>query len=109
MLKLLDNLRLSAIGSRGDGHPLAHTKEAETVFAELRVGDPARCLEEITHWLESVTNDDELKADRRFELIKRLDETGQPHRAKLSRDYGAHARQSKLQEGKLWALNHDFW
>ncbi len=109
MLKLLDTLRFSAMGPRGDDHPLAHPKEAEDVFAELRGGDPAKSLEEVTHWLESVNAADNLKPERRFELIKRLDETGQPHRVKLSRDYSALARQSKLQESKLWATNHEFW
>lgn len=109
MLKLLDSLKIPALGSRGDDHPLASPKEAETVFVELRGGEPAQSLDEITHWLESVTTADNLKPERRFELIKRLDETGQPHRVKLSRDYGALSQQSKLQEGKLWSANHDFW
>ena len=95
MLKLLDNLRMSAMGPRGDDHPLAHPKEAEAVFAELRGGDPVKSLEEITHWLESVTAADNLRADRRFDLVKRLDETGQPHRIKISRDYAGLSRQAR--------------
>ena len=109
MLKLLDTLKNSALGGSRDDHPLANLKEAEQVFAELRVGDAARALDEITHWLESVSTAETLKAERRYELIKRLDETGQAHRAKLARDYGALSRQSKFQEGRLWAANHDFW
>jgi hypothetical protein len=109
MLKLLDSLKLSALGGSRDDHPLANAKEAEAVFAELRGGDAAKSLDEITHWLDSVTTAEQLKPERRYDLIKRLDETGQPHRGKLSRDYGAMSRQSKFQEGKLWAANHDFW
>ncbi|HEX4325707.1 MAG TPA: hypothetical protein VH105_02760 [Burkholderiales bacterium] len=109
MLKLLDSLRNSALGNSRDDHPLANPKEAEHVFAELRAGDPVKALDEITHWLDSVTTAENLKPERRYELIRRLDETGQPHRGRLARDYGTLSRQSKFQEGKLWAANHDFW
>ena len=108
MIKLFENLKAAALGSRG-GHPLANAKEAEELFAELRVGDAQKSLEEITHWLESVTNDEELKPERRFEVIKRLDEIAQPHRIKVGRDYGNLSRQSRFQEGKLWSVKHDFW
>ena len=109
MLKLLDSLKNTALGAGRDSHPLAHPKEAEAVFNELRGGEPANALDEITHWLESVAAADDIKPERRFEIIKRLDETGQPHRIKLARDFATLARQSKFQEGKLWQANHDFW
>lgn len=109
MLKLLDSLKISGLGGNRDDHPLANPKEAEDIFAELRAGEPLKALDEITHWLDSVTTTETLRPERRYELIRRLDETGQPHRGKLSRDYGTLSRQSKFQEGKLWAANHDFW
>ena len=108
MIKLFETLRNTALGSRGT-HPLANPKEAEEVFAELRSGDAQKALEEITHWLESVTHDEALRPDRRFELIKRLDELAQPHRIKVGRDYGSLSRQSRFQEAKLWSAKHDFW
>jgi hypothetical protein len=109
MLKLLDSLKSAALGGARDDHPLANPKEAEQVFADLRGEDAAKALDEISHWLDSVSTTETLRLERRFELIKRLDETGQPHRGKLARDYGTMSRQSKFQEGKLWAANHDFW
>lgn len=108
MIKLLETLKMTALRSQGT-HPLANTKEAEEVFAELRAGDPVKSLEEITHWLESVTNEEDLKPERRFELIKRLDELAQPHRIKVGRDYASLSRQSRFQEAKLWGAKHDFW
>lgn len=108
MIKLFETLKNTALGSRG-GHPLSNPKEAEVVFTELRSGDAQKSLEEITHWLESVTHDEELRPERRFELIKRLDELAQPHRIKVGRDYGNLSRQSRFQEGKLWSAKHDFW
>jgi len=109
MLKLLDTLKNTALGGSREDHPLAHPKEAEQVFAELRAEDAAKALDEIAHWLDSVATADTLKPERRFELIKRLDETAQPHRVKSARDYSTLSRQSKFQESKLWAVNHDFW
>ena len=108
MINLFESLKMAARG-RKSGHPLAATKDAEAVFAELRAGEPQKMLEEITHWLESVTNDDELWLERRFELVKRLDEVAQPHRIKVGRDYGSLSRQSRFQEGKLWSAKYDFW
>ncbi len=92
-----------------DGHPLANTKEAEQVFADLRGEEPLKALEEVTHWLESVLGDDEIKPERRFDIVKRLDEVAQPHRIKVGRDYGNLSRQSRFQEGRLWSAKHDFW
>ncbi|HEY4370831.1 MAG TPA: hypothetical protein VGN52_02745 [Burkholderiales bacterium] len=109
MLKLLDSLKISGLGGARDDHPLANPKESEDIFAELRAGEALKALDEVSHWLDSVTTTETLRPERRYELIRRLDETGQPHRGKLSRDYGTLSRQSKFQEGKLWAANHDFW
>lgn len=108
MINLFQTLKNTALRGQG-GHPLANAKGAEEVFAELRTGDAQKSLEEITHWLESVTQDEELRPERRFELIKRLDEVAQPHRIKVGRDYGNLSRQSRFQEGKLWGAKHDYW
>jgi hypothetical protein len=108
MLKLLDHLRIPAVGSR-DGHPLDHPKEAEQIFGELRAADSAKALDETAQWLESVAGADNLKPERRFALIKQLDEIAQPHRIRLSRSYAALPREAKSQEEKLWTANHDFW
>ena len=107
MIRLFETLKgkLAAQGS----HPLANPKEADSVFEDLRGEEPLKALEEVTHWLESVTHDDEIRPERRFELIKRLDEIAQPHRIKVGRDYGNLSRQSRFQEGKLWTAKHDFW
>ena len=108
MFKLFESLKAKALGSKS-GHPLANAKEAEEVFAELRAGDALTALDEITHWLESVSHDEEMRPEQRFELIKRLDEVAQQHRIKVGRDYGNLSRQSRFQEGKLWSAKYDFW
>ena len=107
MINLFNTIK-GKFASQG-GHPLANAKEANEVFADLRGEEPLKALEEVTHWLESVTADEEIKPERRFEIIKRLDEVAQPHRIKVGRDYGSLSRQSRFQEGKLWNAKHDFW
>lgn len=108
MIKLFTTLKDKALGAK-DGHPLANPKEAEEIFEELRGGDALKSLEEVTHWIESLRHDESLKPERRFELVKRLDEIGQPHRIKVGRDYASVSRQSRFQEAKLWTAKHDYW
>ena len=108
MQKLLDSLRLPRLGAE-DEHPLANPREAATIFAELRVSNPLKALEEISDWLLSVVSAESLKPERRFEVIRTLDESAQPHRIKLSRDSAGGARQVRPQEAKLWNVSHDLW
>jgi len=108
MQKLLDSLRMPRLGAEDD-HPLANPREAATIFAELRVSDPLKALEEISDWLLSVVSAESLKPERRFEVIRTLDESAQPHRIRLSRDPVGGARQGLPQEAKLWNVSHDLW
>jgi hypothetical protein len=106
MLKLLDGLRLTRIGADAD-HPLASPREAAQIFAELRAGDPLKSLEEISDWLLSFVAAENLRPERRFEVIRQLDELAQPHRVKLARETGAQVRQSRPREAKARTVNHD--
>lgn len=108
MQKLLDSLRMPRVGAE-DEHPLANPREAATIFAELRAGDSLKALEEISDWLLSVVSAESLKPERRFEVIRLLDESAQPHRIKLARELGAAGRQVRPQEAKLWTVSHDLW
>jgi hypothetical protein len=107
MIKLLDSLRLPRLGASGD-HPLASPREAATIFAELRASEPMKALEEVGDWLESLGGDDKMRPERRFEIVRQLDETAQPHRVRLARD-GATNKPSKALEARLWQIHHDLW
>ncbi|MBL8378298.1 MAG: hypothetical protein JNM79_10540 [Burkholderiales bacterium] len=109
VMRLIDSLRLRSLGAQGD-HPLESVRESQQVFAELRGGDAMKSLEEITDWFGSVTDAEGMKPERRFEVVRQLDELAQTHRIKLARDFGVTSgRQSRTQEAKLWAVNHDLW
>lgn len=108
MQKLLDSLRLPRLGAEDD-HPLANPREAEAIFAELRGSDPLNALEEISDWLVSVVSAESLKPERRFEIIRSLDECAQLQRIKLARDPAGGGSQVRTQEAKLWTISHGLW
>ena len=107
MIKLFDTIKGKLVSA--GSHPLANVKEAEEVFDDLRGQEPLKALEEVSHWLESLAQADDMKPERRFEVVRRLDEVAQPHRIKVGRDYGNLSRQSRFQENRLWSAKHDFW
>ena len=108
MQKLLDSLRLTRVGADGD-HPLASPREAAQIYLELRAIDPLKGLEEISDWLVSFLSADNLRPDRRFDVIRQLDELAQPHRIKLAREMSGETRHSKLHESKVRSVNQELW
>ncbi len=108
MLRLLDSLRLTRVGASGD-HPLASPREAAQIFTELRTVEPLKGLEEIADWLMSFAAAENLRPERRFDVISQLDELAQPHRIKLARDMAGERRSARLAEAKLRAVNDELW
>ncbi|MBL8385085.1 MAG: hypothetical protein JNM90_18525 [Burkholderiales bacterium] len=108
MLKLLDSLRLPRIGSDGD-HPLASAREAAQIYTELRNGDPLKSVEEIADWLQSIPALDFLKPERRFEIVRDLDDLAQPHRAKLAREAATPGRGASARDARVWTLMQELW
>jgi hypothetical protein len=97
------------IFSAKSDHPLADSKEAKRVLAELGAREAAVGLDEISGWLESLAADGNLKLGDKLALLFQLDDAAQPHARKLARDYLASPRLGRSQEYKLWQGNHDFW
>jgi len=89
-------------------HPLADPKEAKRIFDALPADDAAKALEELEHWLDSVSDAEDLKPDRRLALLFLVDEAGQPRVRRLVRDYLAAARPSRFQENRLWHRIHEY-
>jgi hypothetical protein len=91
-------------------HPLADPKEAKRLLGAFATAtDSHKALTEITEWIESVMNAEDFKPDDYANLVLLLDETGQVHARKLTREYLGNARLLKQEESKLWSANHDFW
>ena len=95
------------VGSKVD-HPLADVKQARALVAELPPYDSLKALDEITRWLESLSEAEGFKLDRLFEIIDLLDIAAKNHQRKLAHDYLAMSRQQKFQENKLWTCGFNF-
>ena len=92
----------------GADHPMRNPKEAKRILEALPADD-VKALEELSHWLESVSTVDGFKPPERAALLIAVDDAAQPRQRKLSRDYTASARPSKYQENRLWTQLHEYW
>ena len=81
--------------ARESGRPLADLKEAKRIVAALPAGEAFASLEEIAHWLESSAPRPTSSPSIAPSVVQLLDEAGQAHARKLSREYLAAARQGK--------------
>ena len=100
-------LKLFGVGK--SDHPLGDIKDARRVVAELPRADPAKALEEVTHWIESVRVEETLRPDHRAAVLQLLDEAAQDSLRRLSREYLSSPRLSKQREHVLWTGIHRFW
>ena len=99
---------IGIFSSTRSDHPMADLKEAKRLLAALPA-EPHEALEELTHWLTSVTGELSFKPETRAQLVQLIDEAGQTPARKLARDYLSASRQGKIQETKLWGVIHAFW
>jgi hypothetical protein len=100
---------LKLFGAGKSDHPLGDMKEARQIVAELPRADPARALDEITHWIESVRVEGTFRPDHRAALLQLFDEAAQDSLRRLSREYLSAARLSKQREHQLWTGIHRYW
>jgi hypothetical protein len=89
-------------------HPILDLKEIRKLLAELPTDDPFKELEEITVWLDSVKAAPGFLPDVRAEIIKLLDETGQPLYAKLLHLYLGAPHLQDFKGMHLWQGLHGF-
>src|SRR5574339_611438 len=95
-------------GGRPD-HPMADAREARRLLEELPAQDPAKALEELAHWHESLSHAEGFGPAQRIELLLMVDEAAQPRARKLTRDYLGQALGSRFQETRLWTALHEYW
>ncbi|HYL89516.1 MAG TPA: hypothetical protein VEU32_12230 [Burkholderiales bacterium] len=92
----------------GADHPMRNPKEAKRILDALPADD-VKALEELSHWLESVSTVEGFKPAERAALLLSVDDAAQPRQRKLQRDYFAAARPSKYQENRIWTQLHEYW
>jgi hypothetical protein len=100
---------LKLFGAGKSDHPLGDIKEARRIVAELPRADPAKALDEVTHWIESVRSEEAFRPDHRATVIQLLDEAAQDSLRRLSREYLSSPRLSKQREHHLWTGIYRYW
>lgn len=93
---------LSGIFSKKSDHPMADIKSAQAFLEDLPKNDVHKLLMELTEWIESVSDNDEIKLDQQFAVLCLLDEAAQSHIRKLSREYFTPNELGKFQENRMW-------
>ena len=96
------------LGGKVD-HPMSDAKGAREIVHGLPTNDPAKALEEIGEWLDSINQTADFKLNQRFENIDLLDGAARNHLRKLSQDYLSMPRQMKFQENRLWNAIFGVW
>ncbi len=89
-------------------HLMADPKQARQLIDELPAND-AKALEEITYWLESVTDTSGFKVEQRYDNVALLDTAANQRVRKLSLDYLSTPRRMKFHEHRLWTGIFQFW
>ena len=100
---------MKLFGGGKPDHPLADPKEAKRLLEALPADDPVKAVDELLHWLESVSATEGFKLEARIHLLFLLDDTAQVRLRKLARDYFAASRPSRFQENRLWTALHSYW
>ncbi len=91
---------------RKSAHPMANLESAQQALEDLPRNDALRALTEVTAWLESMREDEDIRLDNRFDVVKMLDETARPHEIKVLREYFTSGVNTPVVEKRQWgALN----
>jgi hypothetical protein len=98
---------LKLFGAAAD-HPMHSPREARRIFEALPP-DELKALDELAHWLESVSVAEGFKPAERAALLLSVDEAAQPRARKVARDYSGAARPSRYQENRMWTQLHEYW
>ena len=95
-------------GGKSD-HPMADLKRARELIAALPSGNSLRALEEMTGWLDSISETPDLQLRSRLEAVDLLDRSAKNHQFKLAPEYLEAPRLQKFYESRLWNTSFGFW
>ena len=90
-------------------HPLADSREAKRIFAEIAGREPLNAMEDACAWLESLAADETFKLASRVDLNLRIDEAAAAQARRLGRDYPAVGASSRVLESRVWQFGHSYW
>jgi hypothetical protein len=79
------------------------------LIAALPSGNSLRALEEMTTWLDSISEAPDFKLRSRLEAVDLLDRSAKNHQFKLAPEYLEAPRLQKFYESRLWNTSYGFW
>ena len=98
---------LKLFGAGGADHPMSDPKEARRILEALPA-EELKALEELAHWLESVSLAEGFKPAERAAALVAVDDAAQPRLRKVSREYSGTARPSRYHETRMWTHLHEY-
>ena len=101
-------LKWLGLGGKPD-HPMYDVKAAEKILAELSDADPARGLEEICGWLESVSQAPDFKPEPRIAVLQLLDDFGRTLQDRLIGQFLGAARIHDMNSRDRCQKAYEFW
>jgi hypothetical protein len=100
---------LDWITGRTSEHPMADLKRVHEAIAGLPSDNSLRALEEMTRWLESLSEPSDIKLQSRLDAIDLLDRAAKNHQFKVAPEYLEAPRLQKFYESRLWNTSFGFW
>ena len=95
---------LSTLFGKKSEHPLADMRSAQKLLEELPKNDTHKLLMDFAELIESVAEDNSLKVDQQFAMLRLFDEAAQPYIRKLTAEYFVPGELNSFQEGRLWLV-----
>ena len=99
---------LGGLGGKPD-HPMYSAKEAERILAELPDADAGKALDEVSGWIESVSQAPDFKPDVRIAVLQVLDDFGHQQQYRLIEQYLGAARIHDMKSRERCQKAYEFW
>jgi hypothetical protein len=100
---------MKLFGGGKPDHPMADLKDARRILEELPAQDPFKALEDLAHWMESVSTVEGFRPEARVQTLLAVDEAAAPRLRRLGRDYVAATRPSRYTENRIWTAVHGYY
>ena len=99
---------LKQIGGKLD-HPLRDAQAAQEAIAALPDGESLETMEQLSHWVASVTDTPGFACDDRLAVIRLLDEAAAPHATTLFNQFFAKIHEQDRATRNIWDALCEYW
>ena len=90
-------------------HPLVNLKSARKLLDNLPKDNAANLLQEISHWVESISDaDNNFNPAHQLDVLRLLDETAHPYLGRVVDSYFSVQALSEFQSNSLWLTLNEY-